>query len=117
MFQGHPWCFPRYMGRVQAWKSGHPLFPCLVLWPFFFTKFKYRDNGTHVESDGGFALALKMASDPQIQQLCTANKVSFTLSSTEIQGPNSFDDNGWNMIGLLVDLLYQIDHCRIDISR
>ena len=59
-----------------------------------------------MESDGGFALALEMASDPHIQQLCTADKVSFTLSSTEIQGPNYFKDNGWNRIGLIVDLLY-----------
>ena len=51
-------------GPGPSLEETDPLFPCLVLRPFFLTKFKYRDNGTHMESDGCFALAPEMASDP-----------------------------------------------------
>ena len=75
----------------------------------------YRDDGTHVESDRSFVLAPKMASNPHIQQLCTNDKVSFVFSSTEIERLNCFSNNSRDMISLVVDLLYWINNCRINI--
>ena len=102
----HPGSFPCYVSWVQVSESCYPLLSCLIFWTFFLAKFSNQYHGAHAESEGCFTLAPKMTPNPNVKQLSTTDKVSFSLSSAKIQRPNGFSDKNRDMISLVVDLLY-----------
>ena len=77
----HPRGFPRYVSRVQILESCCPLLSYLIFRPLFLAELLNRYHNAHAESERHFALALKVASDPNIQQLSTTNKIAFPFPS------------------------------------
>ena len=69
--------------------------------PLFLAELLNWYHGAHAESERCFVLAPKVASDPNVQQLGTTNKVAFPFSSTIVQRPNGLGDNCRNRVGFV----------------